>query len=418
MHQASGWSPTNLERSPERKASIDMASSTPFTIEAELSTLAYLREGQKATDHWVSNIGVSRNISFRYPGSEDYALRDVSVRVNPGQLCVIIGSNGSGKGTILKLVARIYDPTEGTVLIDGHRDDVKSLRLEDIRRALAILFQDYTHFPLSVRENVALGDPSRAHDDTAIEEAVRLGGASELIIRLPEGLDTYLKRPVRDLYSGMPDGITMLFGRKVDHGRLRGFVDSLIDHELSGGLDPTAEHGAAASPGRASVSFVLKDRLLDLFSRLRELRGNKTMIFSTYRFGNLTRHADMILYMNDSFIVESGTHKELLNGRDLTKLCMAALAHAGPSILMTCALGTEPNIALALHFISQFVVRVLTGERQQKGSKVKNKRVKREYGVGERKRAWATEHDIELLTSVRFSDFPSSESPPDRCSLD
>jgi len=205
---------------------------------------------------------------------------------------VIIGSNGSGKGTILKLVARIYDPTEGTVLIDGHRDDVKSLRLEDIRRALAILFQDYTHFPLSVRENVALGDPSRAHDDTAIEEAVRLGGASELIIRLPEGLDTYLKRPVRDLYSGMPDGITMLFGRKVDHGRLRGFVDSLIDHELSGGLDPTAEH--------------------DLFSRLRELRGNKTMIFSTYRFGNLTRHADMILYMNDSFIVESGTHKELL----------------------------------------------------------------------------------------------------------
>ena len=62
---------------------------------------------------------------------------------------VIIGSNGSGKSTILKLVARIYDPTEGTVFIDGH--DIKTLRLEDIRRALAILFQDYTHFPLSVR---------------------------------------------------------------------------------------------------------------------------------------------------------------------------------------------------------------------------------------------------------------------------
>jgi len=247
---------------------------------------------------------------------------------------VIIGSNGSGKGTILKLVARLYDPTEGTVLIDGHRDDVKSLRLEDIRRALAILFQDYTHFPLSVRENIAFGDPSRAHDDAAIEEAARLGGASELIARLPEGLDTYLKRPVRDLYWGMPDGTTTLFGRKVDNGRLRGFVDSAIDHELSGGqmqrlavartfmrslstergvglllfdepsasLDPTAEH--------------------DLFSRLRELRGNKTMIFSTHRFGNLTRHADMILYMNDSLIVESGTHEELLKreGSDYARL--------------------------------------------------------------------------------------------------
>ena len=131
-----------------------------------------------------------------------------------------------------------------------------------------------------VRENIALGDPGRAHDDAAIEEAARLGGASELIARLPDGFDTYLERPVLDIYSGLPDGTTTLFGRKVDHGHLRSFVDTPTDHGLSGGqmqrlavartfmrslsterhvglllfdepsasLDPTAEHGAIYPP--------------------------------------------------------------------------------------------------------------------------------------------------------------------------
>ncbi|KAI9437632.1 HlyB/MsbA family ABC transporter [Lactarius indigo] len=266
-----------------------------------------------------------RNVSFRYPGSEQNALRGVSFKLLPGQLCVIVGSNGSGKSTILKLSARIYDPTEGSILIDGH--DIKTLRLADLRRAMAILFQDYTLFPLSIRDNIALGNPRLAGDEAAIEEAARLGGASELIARLPDGIDTYLERPVRDQYMGLPEGTRTLFGRKVVDGP-HGFMNDTSDHELSGGqmqrlavsrtfmrsstmeqevgllmfdepsasLDPTAEH--------------------DLFSRLRKLRGNKTMIFSTHRFGSLTRHADLILYMNDSAIVEAGTHEELLKHED------------------------------------------------------------------------------------------------------
>jgi len=208
------------------------------------------------------------------------------------------------------------------------------LRLADVRRALAILFQDYSHFPLSVRENIALGDPGRVHDDAAIEEAARLGGASELIARLPDGFDTYLERPVRDLFSGMPDGTTTLFGRKVDHGRLRRFMDAPTDHGLSGGqmqrLAVARTFMRSSSTGRG-VGLLLFDEPSasldptaehDLFSRLRELRGNKTMIFSTHRFGNLTRHADLILYMNDSLIVEAGTHEELLKreGSDYARL--------------------------------------------------------------------------------------------------
>jgi len=135
-------------------------------------------------------------------------------------------------------------------------------------------------FRSQIRENIALGDPTRMHDDEAIERAAHLGGASELIAKLPEGFDTYLERPVRDLFSGLPDVTRDLFGRKVDGGGLRRYVDTPPDHGLSGGqmqrlavartfmrsssaeqgvglllfdepsasLDPTAEHGTVYPP--------------------------------------------------------------------------------------------------------------------------------------------------------------------------
>ncbi|KAJ7671929.1 P-loop containing nucleoside triphosphate hydrolase protein [Mycena rosella] len=260
-----------------------------------------------------------RNVSFRYPDSNNDVLRNVSFKILQGQLCVIVGKNGSGKSTILKLIARLYDPTEGEIFIDNQ--DIRTLKLADLRRATSVLFQDYTHFPLSIKDNIALGDPNNAHDEEKIREAARLGGATEFIERLDEGFDTYLDRPVDDIYSTLPQGTKTLFGRPVEYGRLR-FAGGMSSHAqgLSGGqmqrialsrtfmrdegvgllcfdepsasLDPTAEH--------------------DLFERLRLLRGNKTMIFSSHRFGNLTRHADLILYMDDAEIMEEGTHDELI----------------------------------------------------------------------------------------------------------
>ncbi|OJA13412.1 hypothetical protein AZE42_05944 [Rhizopogon vesiculosus] len=267
-----------------------------------------------------------KNVSFQYPGAEKYALQNVSFKIEAGQLCVIVGGNGSGKSTILKLISRIYDPTEGTILIDNR--DIKTLKLADLRSTLSILFQDYTHFPLSISENIALGNPALAHDADKVREAARLGGADAFIDKLPEGFDTYLDRPVRDYYSDLPEGTKTLFGRTVNYSHVRGAgglsgseasglsggqmqrlavsrtfmrslssetessVGMLLFDEPSASLDPTAEH--------------------DLFERLRKLRGSKTMIFSSHRFGNLTRHADLILYMDDSAVQEEGTHDDLL----------------------------------------------------------------------------------------------------------
>ncbi|KAI6137034.1 P-loop containing nucleoside triphosphate hydrolase protein [Pisolithus sp. B1] len=280
-------------------------------------------ENQQTLKHGVSI--EFRHVSFKYPGADKYALRNVSFTICAGQLCIIVGVNGSGKSTILKLISRLYDPTEGTILIDGQ--DIRTLKLRDLRRTMAILFQDYTHFPLSIKDNIALGNPDIGYDDDKVREAARLGGAEGFIDKLPDGFHTYLNRPVRDYYSALPEGTTTLFGRQVDYSNVRGagrmhtsetslsggqmqrlavartFMRSLVSEtessvglllfdEPSASLDPTAEH--------------------DLFQRLRTLRGSKTMVFSSHRFGNLTRHADLILYMDDTEVQEAGTHDELI----------------------------------------------------------------------------------------------------------
>ncbi|KAF9650307.1 P-loop containing nucleoside triphosphate hydrolase protein [Thelephora ganbajun] len=274
----------------------------------------------------VSGITVEfRNVSFRYPDSDDFALRDVSFKVEKGQLCVIVGTNGSGKSTVLKLMLRLYDPTEGMILINGH--DIKTLKLSDLRESMAVLFQEYTHFPLTIKDNIALGDSRNAHDEDRIREAARLGGAEEFIDKMARGFDTYLERPVRDVWS-IPSNAKTKSGVKIDRDLIRevigraGHKDSI---KLSGGqmqrLAVSRMFMRAVLSEEARVGLLLFDEPSaaldptaehDLFTRIRKLRGEKTMIFSSHRFGRLTRPADLILYMNDSTILECGTHNELM----------------------------------------------------------------------------------------------------------
>lgn len=266
-----------------------------------------------------------RNVSFRYPGAEGYALRNVSFKIGAGQLCIIVGTNGSGKSTILNLISRIYDPIEGTILIDNR--DIKTLRLADLRAAMSILFQDFTYFPLSIRENIGLGNPTLAHDNDKIREAARLGGAEEFIDELVDGFNSYIEPPVNKYYAPLAEGSLMASGRRVDFSALKGVRGLPPGHlGLSGGQRQRLAVSrtfmrSLASETETSAGILLFDEPSasldplaehDLFGRLRKLRGNKTMIFSTHRFGNLTRHADLILYM-DQCVQEQGTHDELMS---------------------------------------------------------------------------------------------------------
>ncbi|RPD56235.1 P-loop containing nucleoside triphosphate hydrolase protein [Lentinus tigrinus ALCF2SS1-7] len=266
-----------------------------------------------------------RNVSFKYPDAEKYALRNISFSVEPGQLCVIVGSNGSGKSTILKLATRLYDPEEGEIFFGGH--DIRTLKLYDLRQAISVLFQDYTLFPLSIRDNIAMGDPATAHDDDRVRLAARLAGAESFVDKLPDGFNTYLEPPVSTEYSSIPEGQTFFTGRKVNYNGLReaAGVKSTEAAALSGGqmqrLAVARTYMRSVVQEDSEVGLLLFDEPSaaldpaaehDLFDRLRKLRGNKTMVFSTHRFGNLTKHADLILYMDESGIVESGTHEVLL----------------------------------------------------------------------------------------------------------
>ncbi|KAG2748574.1 P-loop containing nucleoside triphosphate hydrolase protein [Suillus brevipes Sb2] len=232
-----------------------------------------------------------RNVSFQYPGAEGYALRNVSFKIGAGQLCIIVGTNGSGKSTILNLISRIYDPIEGTILIDNR--DIKTLRLADLRTAMSILFQDFTHFPLSISENIGLGNPALAHDNDKIREAARLGS----MLASGRRVDFSVLNGLPTMNLGLSGGqrqrlaVSRTFMRSLA-SETESSAGILLFDEPSASLDPLAEH--------------------DLFERLRKLRGNKTMIFSTHRFGNLTRHADLILYM-DQCVQEQGTHDELMS---------------------------------------------------------------------------------------------------------
>jgi len=143
---------------------------------------------------WFDGINYYRHVSFSYPNttSDRPALKNVSFTIHPGQLVVIVGCNGSGKSTLIKLLNRLYDPTSGTILVDGI--PIQKYRIQELRRAIAMLTQDHQLFPLSVEENIVLGAPDEegVKDSQKLEECVRLSGAEKLTNNFSEGFQTVL----------------------------------------------------------------------------------------------------------------------------------------------------------------------------------------------------------------------------------
>ncbi|KAG6826168.1 hypothetical protein H0H92_000907 [Tricholoma furcatifolium] len=255
-----------------------------------------------------------RDIVFEYPGSKNKspALKRVSLSIKPGQLVVIVGANGSGKSTIIKLLSRLYDPTSGTLLVDGA--PARDYSPSDLRKTISSFTQDHNIYPLSLYENIAFGHAPRAKDVEAVRHAAELGGAKAFLDNFVDGFETILdprnsvhpynlpddpEHPMKKELKALEKKIEISGGQKQRLVASRTFmhlnsgnVKFVAVDEPSSALDPEAE--------------------LQIFNRLIASRAGKTMVFVTHRFGHLTKHADLIVCMKDGGVVESGSHEDLM----------------------------------------------------------------------------------------------------------
>ncbi|KAG5636717.1 hypothetical protein H0H81_007084 [Sphagnurus paluster] len=251
-----------------------------------------------------------QNVTFSYPGSKTKtALNNVSLSIKPGQLVVIVGANGSGKSTMVKLMTRLYEPSSGTLLIDNVA--AERYRSSSLRRAMATLTQDHKIYPLSIYENISL---ITADDPALVTKAAKQGGALKFIERLTDGMDTILEPRSRTFNVNIPSDPAHPLQKQIDS------LPKKID--ISGGEKQRLVAARIFMRfNMEEVNFVAVDEpssALDaegesqLFNQLIAERSGKTMVFVTHRFGHLTQHADMIVCMKDGALVECGSHKDLL----------------------------------------------------------------------------------------------------------
>jgi len=220
-----------------------------------------------------------RDVSFRY-GDGEYALRDVSLSVPPGQTVALVGSTGAGKSTFAKLVARFYDPTEGAVLVDGH--DLRDVTQESLRAQLGVVPQEGFLFSGTVRDNIAFGRQDASLED--VRAAARAVGADELIMALSEGYETQVGER----------GVSLSAGQR----QLIGFARALVADPRLLIFDEATSNVDLHTEGRIEAG-------------LRRLLAGRTAIVIAHRLSTI-RQAGRIVVLEHGRIVEQGTHEELL----------------------------------------------------------------------------------------------------------
>lgn len=230
---------------------------------------------------------VVESVSFAYPGGGRNVLDGLGLRIPAGRSVAIVGANGAGKTTLIKLLTRLYDPDRGRIRVDGV--DLRELDPAAWRARTAVVFQDFQRYPLSLRDNVGLGDPEAARDDAALLRALAAVGGSTLPGDLPAGWDTVLSR--------QRDGGTDLSGGQWQKVAL---ARALLAARQGGLLildEPTANLDARAE--------------FELFERLLDLTHGATTVLISHRFSSI-RRADLIYVLDRGRVVEAGSHAELM----------------------------------------------------------------------------------------------------------
>ncbi|WP_433334473.1 ABC transporter ATP-binding protein [Spirillospora sp. CA-294931] len=235
-----------------------------------------------------------RDVWFRYGDDLPWALRGVDLTIPAGRATALVGPNGGGKSTLVKLLCRFYDPTRGAVLWDGV--DLRDLPVAELRRRIGTVFQDFMAYELSAAENVAVGDLTALDDLGRLREAARRAGCDENLTALPRGYDTMLSRTFDPMDRDDPGTGVLLSGGQwqrvaIARALLRADADLLVLDEPSSGLDAEAEH--------------------DLHRRLRAHRQGRTSLLISHRLSTV-RDADSIVVLSNGTVTEQGPHTALL----------------------------------------------------------------------------------------------------------
>jgi ATP-binding cassette subfamily B protein len=231
-----------------------------------------------------------RNVSFRYPGSSRLILNGLNFYLRPGERVALIGENGEGKTTIVKLLTRLYDPFEGQVLLDGV--DLREYNLEDLYREIGVIFQDFMRYEMTARENIAVGRIEQIDNLELIEQSAQKSMADDVVGKLPAGFNQMLGRR----FEG---GVDLSGGEWQKVALARAYLRDaqvLILDEPTSALDARSEY--------------------EVFQRFAELTAGKMALFISHRFSTV-RMADRIVVLENGRIAEEGDHDALtqLGGR-------------------------------------------------------------------------------------------------------
>jgi ATP-binding cassette subfamily B protein len=227
-----------------------------------------------------------RNVSFRYPGSSRMVLNGLNFHLRPGERVALIGENGEGKTTIVKLLTRLYDPAEGQVLLDGV--DLREYNLEDLYREIGVIFQDYMRYEMTARENIAVGKIEQIGNLELLHQSAEKSMANEVVEKLPSGYEQMLGRR----FEG---GVDLSGGEWQKVALARAYLRDaqvLILDEPTSALDARSEY--------------------EVFQRFAELTSGKMALFISHRFSTV-RMADRIVVLENGRIAEEGDHEALTN---------------------------------------------------------------------------------------------------------
>lgn len=230
-----------------------------------------------------------RNVWFRYPNNENYVLKGISLKLEKGKVYALLGLNGSGKTTLVKLLMRLYDPEKGNIFLDGV--DIKEYSLQSLYRNIGVVFQDFVKYPLTVNENVGIGNIAYMNNMEYIKKAIAIAGADKFIQNLPRGYQTILEKE-------WDEGSELSGGQWQKIAIARAVLKKasiLVLDEPSAALDPEAE--------------------FEIFQKMKVLMKGKMSILITHRFSN-TDIVDYIFMMENGKIIECGTHQDLMKAKN------------------------------------------------------------------------------------------------------